>query len=102
MLTSLPPYFSKSTSILQENIINQKLKFPSDLSSDWVDLLGKLLSRDPSKRLGSKNGINEILSHKWFKGITLKNIIQKELKPYDPYMKLTVRLFTVFRLKYIY
>lgn len=46
----------------------------------------KLLDKDPSKRLGANIGANEILSHPWFKGITLQDIEEGKIKPYIPYL----------------
>lgn len=92
MLTGLPPYFSKSTHKIQDNILNKKLEIPTDLSEDCQDLLKRLLSKDPVKRLGYKHGVEEILAHKWFDGIELEQIQQKKLTPYQPYLMKTVRV----------
>lgn len=34
MLTGLPPYFSKSSGLIQKNIVKKKLLIPQDLSED--------------------------------------------------------------------
>jgi hypothetical protein len=43
------------------------------------------LNRDKSKRLGSKSDADEILAHKFFKGINVKKILECKFKaPYIP------------------
>jgi len=74
MLTGLPPYFHKNAKLIQKNIIQNKLKIPKDLSPNCRDLLKWLLNKDVSKRLGAKNGIDEILNHPWFEGMKLIDI----------------------------
>jgi len=89
MLTGLPPYFSKSSGAIQKNIVSKKLSIPDDLSPKWRDLLYKLLDKDPARRLGYKNGAEEIVAHPWFEGISLDQVEQKELKfleEFEPYL----------------
>ena len=86
MLTGLPPYFNKNTKLIQKNIVSSKLSIPKDASSQCRDLLKKLLDKDPSRRLGANVGADEILSHPWFKGITLKDIDKSKIKTYIPYL----------------
>jgi serine/threonine protein kinase len=86
MLTGLPPYFHKNARLIQKNIMHNKLSVPKDLSSNCRDLLKVLLNKDPSKRLGNKNGAIEILKHPWFGGIKLSQIEKRLIRSYDPYL----------------
>ena len=36
-----------------------------------IDLINKLLIRNPSERLGAKTGAQEILAHPWFESIDM-------------------------------
>ena len=48
-------------------------------------MIRQLLNRDKSKRLGAKSDADEILAHKFFKGINVKKISEKKFKaPYIP------------------
>ena len=51
------------------NIIHQPLEFPSApaTSAELKDLLRKLLQRDPSQRLGTRGGAEEVKNHPFFK-----------------------------------
>jgi serum/glucocorticoid-regulated kinase 2 len=44
-------------------------------------LLSQLLVKDPSKRLGNFNGIQDIWSHPWLLGITESDVLTKRLLP---------------------
>ncbi|XP_047317768.1 serine/threonine-protein kinase D6PKL1-like [Impatiens glandulifera] len=57
------------------NIVGQPLKFPSNISGSSsssalsTDLIKRLLSKDPQKRLGFKRGATEIKQHPFFEGV---------------------------------
>lgn len=55
MLTGLPPYYSKDTNEMYNRIINDELTFPDSLggNSQIIDLLEKLLAKDPQNRIMS-------------------------------------------------
>lgn len=65
MLVGEPPYFDDNIDKLFSNIKNGKLKYPSFLSKSAKSLIGALLQRDKSKRIGSKN-IQELKNHDFF------------------------------------
>jgi serum/glucocorticoid-regulated kinase 2 len=83
LVTGLPPYYSHNTEEIYENILNQDLEFPSyvKLSPEIKDLLLSLLDKHPLNRIGSNNGIKEILSHPWFKKIKIQDIAEKRIPP---------------------
>ena len=80
MLCGIPPFYN-------DNLIN-RIKFPKiKLSVDATDIIQKLLEKDPHKRLGSKNGIEEIKNHPFFKSINFDLILRKEVSaPFIPEM----------------
>lgn len=67
------------------NILNQPLVFPSTpvVSSDLKDLLTKLLKRDPSQRLGTQGGAEEVKSHPFFKSVDWA-LLRWETPPLSP------------------
>lgn len=65
MLISVPPFYTSNRKQLFDAIKFSKPKYPKYLSNSAVDLLQKLLKKDPSKRLGA-NGVDEIKNHPWF------------------------------------
>ena len=51
------------------------------MSSTCNSFIDKLLNKNPDNRLGSKDGVNEILSHPWFSDINEKDLMDKKIKP---------------------
>lgn len=62
MLTGLPPFYSQNINIMYQKILNSELRFPSYVSSEAQSLLDGLLTRDPTKRLGTSDAA-EIKKH---------------------------------------
>ena len=62
-------------------IFPDRKKYKIDYSDNVRDVISKLLIKDKEERLGSKTGVDEILSHSWFKGIKIDDIKNKKIKP---------------------
>ena len=79
LVTGLPPFYSRNTQKIYDSILNENITFPQYLSSEIKDLMGGLLSKHPSKRLGGKGGLNEIIQHPWFKSINFLDVLNKKV-----------------------
>ena len=53
MVTGYPPFQGSNRNTLFDKIKNGLVKMPKGVSADLLDLLTKLLERDPKKRLGA-------------------------------------------------
>ena len=87
MLCGLPPFYVENVDKMYELIKNSSVKFPRriTLSEDAKDVIRKLLEKNPKKRLGSQNGIEEIKSHPFFASIDFEMVEQKKMKaPFIP------------------
>ena len=64
-----------------------RLKADLDEDEEWrsmvQDVIGQLLIRDPTKRLGARAGAEEIKAHPFFKGINWA-LIRHAQPPYCP------------------
>mmetsp|Transcript_22199 Transcript_22199/g.48473 ORF Transcript_22199/g.48473 Transcript_22199/m.48473 type:complete len:514 (+) Transcript_22199:245-1786(+) len=81
MLCGVPPFRAKSRNALQQQIVQAKAKYPKFLSSDALSLLKGLLTRDPTKRLGSgSNGSEAIKRHPFFKSINWAKLERREIE----------------------
>ncbi|KAJ0266812.1 Phototropin-2 [Hirschfeldia incana] len=71
MLYGRTPFRGKNRQKTFANILHKDLTFPSSIPVSLVgrQLINMLLNRDPSNRLGSKGGANEIKQHAFFRGI---------------------------------
>ncbi|KRX02976.1 Protein kinase-like domain [Pseudocohnilembus persalinus] len=96
MLTGLPPFISNNLNDLFNKIIHCELVYPENMTKHCLDLLKKLLAKDPKNRIGTQNGAEEIKSHKWFSNLDFQNLYdQLYAPPFTPLIKsdLDVRNF---------
>lgn len=81
MLVGRPPFYHKHLEKMYSLILNEEVFFPkkSKLSDDCKDLLTRLLDKNPSTRLGSRTGLNEIKGHPFFKYVSFEMIMNKKI-----------------------
>lgn len=87
MLASYPPFTDNDDAMrTYANIIAGHINFPAHISLAARNLIGKLLHRRPSRRLGvTKGGAELIKTHVWFKDLRWGQLISKKMKaPYVP------------------
>lgn len=72
---------------LYRNIMTGPLALPKHLSSNARSLIVGLLNRNPDKRLGGREGAEEVKSHPWFSDIDWTVASSKGLKPPKPKVK---------------
>ena len=85
MVVGETPFDSENIALMNSRIMNgvKAMTFPRDinLSNEIKDLIGKLLN-EKDRRLG-KNGIEEIMDHEFFKGISWASL-RKQTAPFIP------------------
>ena len=82
MLTGLPPFYDDNMTKMYRSIINDPITYPHYVSPTAVDLLSKLLDRNPSTRLGgSERDADEIKEHPFFAGLDWDDVLQKKTTP---------------------
>ena len=71
-----------------ENIKRGPLQVPADMPDIALDLIVKLLNRDPAKRLGAgPSDAEEVMQHPFFKGINWKDVKERKLKMPKPHVR---------------
>lgn len=70
MLTGKPPFQGRGQEELYHNILRQKMQWPTEMSAEAKDLIGKLLNPIPEQR----PKLEEIEDHPWFASIAPKRI----------------------------
>lgn len=75
-------------------IVKGKIHYPSDMDAEAKDLICKLCTVDPSKRIGNlKNGAADIKAHPWFKDTDFGKLYRRDGKgPIIPQLKSAVSL----------
>jgi serine/threonine protein kinase len=82
MLTGLPPFYCQDRERLFEKIRRAELQYPASLSSDAKHLLRGLLTKDPTRRLGSgPKDADEIKPHPFFSTVKWDKLQRGEISP---------------------
>ncbi|KAF8566171.1 hypothetical protein P879_03790 [Paragonimus westermani] len=84
MLSGGPPFSQEeSREVTTQKILTAPLKFPPAFSPEVISLLRGLLKRDPKERLGSKEDVEEIKRHKFFRRheINWSDVFNRRLRP---------------------
>ena len=85
------PYKGKNRKEIKDKIKEKEIKLDKrNLEPGWsldsADFINQLLQRQPIRRLGYKNGINEIKNHPWLKDINWKDLYNGKMNPpFIPY-----------------
>jgi len=79
MLTGKLPFWNRSKEQIIKNVSVAVLKLPTNLSKKAKSLLYMLLNRNPTKRLGANEGVEEIKRHPWFETIDWELIKERKL-----------------------
>ncbi len=89
MLTGLPPWYTRDRKKLYSRLRSAPLEFPSYITPNARELLSGLLTRDPSKRLGSVKDAQDIVSQPFFEGMDWYHVRKRKvLPPFVPRLKL--------------
>lgn len=76
------PFMAEDPLQVYRQVLNGVVAYPSNFSKAVIDLITKLLTQNPKRRLGNlKNGIKDIMKHRWFSGFDWSGLINKKIKP---------------------
>lgn len=81
MMTSQPPFRGEDDDEIYDAILAYDPLYPEDMPHDAVDLIRKLLVREPEGRLGYHKGAEEIMEHGFFHGMDWAALYRKEVTP---------------------
>lgn len=87
MMHGVPPFYSPVMNEMYENIINRPVVFNNtvSISANAMNLIVRLLEKDPNRRLGFINDAPEILAHPWFSDINVQMVLDRKLTaPFIP------------------
>lgn len=92
-LVGQPPFWDQNPMKLYELVCKGSISYPSTMSADAKDIVGKLCCLDPARRLGNmKGGSADVKGHAWFKNIDFNKLYRREMQgPIIPKLKGIVR-----------
>lgn len=81
LIVGYSPYFSKDDDQMRQSILESTLLFPQSTSPQAVDLIKKLMRRDPNRRLGAGAAdAKAICDHPFFKDLSWDDVREKKLE----------------------
>ena len=89
MIVGFPPFYTGNSNNLKmyELIKKKPVYFPDPtrhkikMSDNCKDFISKLLEKDPANRLGTRGGIEEVMSHPFFSDLNLDDLVNKRIDP---------------------
>ncbi|CAH1788131.1 unnamed protein product [Owenia fusiformis] len=85
MMYGLPPFYSRDTAEMYDNILYKPLRLRTNISVPARALLEGLLQKEKGMRMGAKDDFNEIKNHAFFLNIDWKDLDERKLRtPYNP------------------
>ncbi len=93
MIVGFPPFYTGNSNNLKmyELIKKKPVYFPDPtrhkikMSEECKDFISKLLEKEPMNRLGSKEGIEEVLRHPFFADLNIDDLLGKRISaPFKP------------------
>ena len=88
-LTGTTPFVAGDPMEGYRKIIKCRVPWPAQLSASARDFIDKLLTVDPTRRLGClKGGAKDVRQHPWYQGLDFRALESKQLPaPYVPKIK---------------
>lgn len=81
MMYGLPPFYSRNTAEMYNNILHKALVLKPNVSNAGCQLLQGLLQKDRKHRLGAKDDFLELKSHAFFSPINWDDLTAKKIIP---------------------
>ncbi|XP_017538077.1 STKc_SGK domain-containing protein [Pygocentrus nattereri] len=81
MLYGLPPFYSRNTAEMYNNILHKSLVLKPNVSNAGRELLEGLLQKDRTKRLGVKDDFLELKYHSFFSPINWDDLMARKITP---------------------
>ncbi|OCT71559.1 hypothetical protein XELAEV_18034536mg [Xenopus laevis] len=91
MLTAKYPFNGSDRAILKHNITENQPQFPDTMSEDSIDIIERLLNKNPEMRLGSTDeDAEDVKKCSFYKDIDFDALAKKQIEPpYIPKKKTT-------------
>ena len=81
MLVGVPPFIRQRKKRLFKAIIRRPARLPDESTVELIDLLDKLLRKNPKNRIGCEYDSMKIKIHPWFREIDWEKLQRSELEP---------------------
>jgi len=79
LTVGIPPFYSQNPNEMYQKIQTGVLRFPPFLTVECRNIIVELLNRNPAKRHGAHNDVDDIKGHAFFKNLDWEKLTAKEL-----------------------
>ncbi|KAL9086073.1 MAG: hypothetical protein Q9165_007285 [Trypethelium subeluteriae] len=88
-LVGQPPFWDQNPMKIYEQIVEGRIRYPSAMSQNARDIIGRLCTVDVSKRLGQiQGGSKTVKAHPWFSRINWDDLYHRRMKgPIIPHLR---------------
>ncbi|CAN1158155.1 Serine/threonine-protein kinase UCN [Linum perenne] len=84
MMYGTTPFKGKNRKETFRNVLTKSPEFVGNRTNELTDLIGRLLEKDPTKRLGYLRGAAEIKEHEFFRGVKWDLLTEVLRPPFIP------------------
>ncbi|EQC42032.1 AGC/PKG protein kinase [Saprolegnia diclina VS20] len=82
LIAGTVPFYADDPMQVYSLVLTGNIKFPVTFGRTSVDLIQKLLTQNPVRRLGNlKHGVHDIMNHRWFSGYDWDGLLKQRLTP---------------------
>ncbi|CAK4248092.1 unnamed protein product [Aphanomyces euteiches] len=82
LIAGTVPFYADDPMQVYSLVLTGNIKFPAFFSRTCIDLVQKLLTQNPVRRLGNlKHGVGDIMNHRWFSGYDWDGLVHGKITP---------------------
>ncbi|OQS02974.1 cGMP-dependent protein kinase [Thraustotheca clavata] len=82
LIAGTVPFYAEDPMQVYSLVLTGNIKFPVYFGRTCVDLIQKLLTQNPVRRIGNlKHGVHDIINHRWFSGYDWEGLLKQKIVP---------------------
>jgi len=81
LLTGHLPFYSEERKMMYRLIVSEKIKYPKHVSAESREIISKLMTKNPDRRLGSVSDAEEVMDQTFFAPINWSDLKKKRITP---------------------
>jgi len=81
LLTGHLPFYAEERKMMFRLIVTEKIRYPKHISAESREIISKLMTKNPDRRLGSLNDADEVMEQSFFADINWTDLQKKRITP---------------------
>ena len=75
------PFYAEERKMMFRLIVTEKIRYPKHISAESREIISKLMTKNPDRRLGSLNDADEVMEQSFFADINWTDLQKKRINP---------------------